>query len=290
MPGDLDIALRIRADLQNAVRQLDKLQSELKQTGRGGRTAARGAREAAAGLDRVEASSTRAALGMSRVRAAATGAGFLLLARQAVRAVDGVKDVGIAFEALDRRAQFAVGSIAAGVQEIAFVRAEADRLGISFRAAGEGYTSLAAAARGTNIEGATTREIFTAISEAAAVLELSAEQTGGALTAIEQIISKGKVSAEELRQQLGERLPGAFQIAARAMGVTTQELDKMLEQGQLLAEDFLPLFAAEVRRTFSGDVPAAARWRWRRELRAPRQRHRAAEGQHRPLRPAEVPR
>jgi hypothetical protein len=33
-----------------------------------------------------------------------------------------------------------------------------------------------------------------------------------ALTATAQVFSKGKVSAEELRQQIGERLPGAFTL------------------------------------------------------------------------------
>jgi len=66
-------------------------------------------------------------------------------------------------------------------------------------------------------------------------------------------MSKGQVMAEELRGQLGERLPGAFQVAARAMGVTTAELGKMLESGQVVATDFLPKFAAELRKT-GGDA------------------------------------
>ena len=76
---------------------------------------------------------------------------------------------------------------------------------------------------------------------------LSADDTRGALRALEQIVSKGTVSAEELRGQLGERLPGAFQIASRAMGVTTQELGEMLQRGEVLVEDLLPKLAKELR-------------------------------------------
>jgi hypothetical protein len=72
------------------------------------------------------------------------------------------------------------------------------------------------------------------------------------------MISKGNVQAEELRQQLGERLPGAFQYAARAMGVTTQELNDMLENGEVLADDLLPKLADELDRTFGPNVAAAA--------------------------------
>ena len=56
-------------------------------------------------------------------------------------------------------------------------------------------------------------------------------------------MSKGTVQAEELRGQLGERLPGAFNLAAQAMGVTTQELNKMLDNGEVLAIDLLPKLA-----------------------------------------------
>ncbi|MFA9204910.1 MAG: tape measure protein, partial [Bacteroidia bacterium] len=113
-------------------------------------------------------------------------------------------------------------------REIAYLRSEAERLGTPFTKAAQAYGQLAAASKETALEGQATRDIFKAISEASTVLHLSASDTEGALRAVGQMMSKGKVSAEELRGQLGERLPGAFQIAARAMGVTTVELDKML--------------------------------------------------------------
>lgn len=59
-----------------------------------------------------------------------------------------------------------------------------------------------------------------------------------ALTATSQVFSKGKVSAEELRQQIGERLPGAFTLFAESLGKTPQQLDKALELGQVSLQDF----------------------------------------------------
>ncbi len=103
-------------------------------------------------------------------------------------------------------------------REIAYLRSEAERLGTPFTKATAAYGQLAAASKETALEGQGTRDIFKAISEASTVLHLSACDTEGALRAVGQMMSKGKVSAEELRGQLGERLPGAFQIAARAMG------------------------------------------------------------------------
>jgi tape measure domain-containing protein len=159
---------------------------------------------------------------------------------------------------VERGLKLATGSAKGAAAAMEFIGRNVDRLGLNLQAAEDGFVGLAAAARGTALEGRQTREIFLGVSEAAAAMGLSAEQTQGAFTAIEQIISKGKVSAEELRGQLGERLPGAFQVAARAAGVTTEELDKLLSQGKLLAEDFLPLLARQLRDEFGGAAEEAA--------------------------------
>ena len=89
---------------------------------------------------------------------------------------------------------------------------------------------------------------------ASTALGLSSDQTKGALNALAQMISKGTVQAEELRGQLGERLYGAFQAAARAMGVSTQQLGKMLEKGEVLAVDFLPRLAVEIKKTYGEEA------------------------------------
>ena len=46
-----------------------------------------------------------------------------------------------------------------------------------------------------------------------------------------QVFSKGKVSAEELSGQLGERLPGAVTLFAKANKMTLPELQKNLKAG-----------------------------------------------------------
>jgi lambda family phage tail tape measure protein len=124
--------------------------------------------------------------------------------------------------------------------EIQFLRDAADKYGLSFNEISISYARFAAATKGTTIEGEETRKTFLAISKASAVLGLSADESRRALVALQQMVSKGTVSAEELRGQLGEALPGAFQIAARAMGMTTQALGKMLEQGELVSDVLIP--------------------------------------------------
>ena len=70
-----------------------------------------------------------------------------------------------------------------------------------------------------------------------------------AMRATSQVFSKGKVSAEELRKQLGERLPGAFTLFAASMDKTPAELDKALEQGKVTLDDFMK-FAAKLFETY----------------------------------------
>ena len=133
-------------------------------------------------------------------------------------------------QALEASFKAITGSTAAAQKELAFVRETANRTGTDFLVAAQSFKGLEAAARGTSLEGEKTHAIFTAITEASRVMGLGANETQRALLALEQMLSKGKVSAEELRRQLGNALPGAFQIAARAMGQTTEQFDQMLRQ------------------------------------------------------------
>lgn len=151
------------------------------------------------------------------------------------------------------------GSMTAAGDEFQFLRDVSADLGQNFYDLASEYKSLLAASRGTALEGKATRDVFIGITKAAASLGLTSDQTAGALNAIQQMMSKGKVQAEELRGQLGERLPGAFNLAAEAMGVTTAELDKMLKDGKVLAADLLPRLATVLGKRYTGEVDAATR-------------------------------
>ncbi|MCC5640349.1 tape measure protein [Nostoc sp. CHAB 5844] len=173
---------------------------------------------------------------------------------------DLVKDATQAYIELDRlktALNFASGGSAGGAQNLAFVRKTVEDLKVPLKASTEGFVQLGAAAKGSALEGKETRELFTGISQASTVLSLSADDTKGAILALSQMISKGKVSAEELRQQLGERLPGAMGIAARALGVTETEFQRLLDSGQILSQDFLPKFAKQLQSEF-GDAAKEA--------------------------------
>jgi tape measure domain-containing protein len=100
------------------------------------------------------------------------------------------------------------------------------------------YTKLKASVVGAGLGTKETTAVFRGIASAVVATGGSAEDLNAALRATSQVFSKGKVSAEELRQQIGERLPGAFTIFAQSLGKTPQELDKALEDGKVTLADF----------------------------------------------------
>ena len=114
----------------------------------------------------------------------------------------------------------------------------------------ERYTKFRAAAKQANLSAEETQKIFGTMTKAAGVLGLRTDELKGVFLALEQMISKGKITTEELRRQLGERLPGAMDIMANAVGVTTAELDEMLKKGEVITKDVLPAFAEEVEKAF----------------------------------------
>ncbi len=160
-------------------------------------------------------------------------------------------------EGLNQSIIFASGGTDQGARNIAFLKRQSEDLGLNYIAAAQGYKTMAASLQGTKIEGS-LNDIFTAVSEGSTVLGMTQDQVQGTYIALGQMASKGKVMAEELRGQLAERIPGAFNIAARAMGMTTIELNKALEDGKVYSDVFLPRFAAEMHKTFGSAVPQAS--------------------------------
>lgn len=180
--------------------------------------------------------------------------GLITLKNHVVAATGALVDAQVQVDRLRNGFKFGAGSAEGGARELAFVREEAKRLGLEINGTANQYMKMVAASRGNSLAGAQTREVFKSIAEATVVMGMGADQSERSFMAVTQMMSKGKVMAEELRGQLGEHLPGAFSIAARAMGVTEVELNKMLETGQVFSADFLPKFAAQLRKELAGSV------------------------------------
>lgn len=230
----------LRAALREAAREMGRMADSVKDASR---TINNETREMDNGFRRIPSSIGDVTQSLSSLRNVVAGGvlvGF---------AVDVFK-TNMAMESLQSTLKYTTGSTQAADKEFAYIRETAKALGLELETAARAYIKLSASAQGTSLAGEETRKLFEALAGASVVMGLSAFELEGALLAVSQMMSKGKVNAEELRGQLGERLPGAFNIAADAMGVTTAELDKMLKTGEVLAEDFLPKLRAELERRF----------------------------------------
>jgi len=100
------------------------------------------------------------------------------------------------------------------------------------------FTRLSASVIGAGGNVADAEKAFKGITAGILGTGGSLENLDAALLATAQVFSKGKVSAEELRGQIGERLPGAFTLFAESIKMTPQELDKALQEGKITLTDF----------------------------------------------------
>ena len=108
------------------------------------------------------------------------------------------------------------------------------------------YAQFTAAADGCGMSLENQRVLYEALVRAAATFHMSEDKTRDMMVAVTQMMSKGKVTAEELRRQLGNHLPGAFNLMAKAAGVSTGKLEDMMKEGDAIATELLPKFAVEL--------------------------------------------
>lgn len=256
----VDIRAQI-ADVNRAVASLRANGAAAEEIGRASRLAKAKVAELNAELSGTSTAAATAGASMaSAAHRMAAIAAAALAAQQAISLLRNSVATGIEFESLKTQFQFASGGdVAKAAEEMGFASSLANKLGLELVGTSKAYAKLQSAAAGTSLAGEKTRTVFQAVASAGAVMGLTAEEQSGALLAISQMMSKGTVSAEELRGQLGERLPGAFRIAAEAMGVTQAELGKLLEEGALTAEQFIPRFAEALQKSVEESLPAAER-------------------------------
>lgn len=200
---------------------------------------------------RVNPAISAVTIGLGALMDVAKSAGGVLLDM-------GVASVKAAME-LDKlnSVLLAVTGSQAGVERnTRFLIKVTDELALPLATAVKEYGKFYAAAKGTLTE-AETQRVFTNMSVAIRVMNLAGSDATGVFKALTDMLSKGKISMEELRRQLGNRMPGAFQTAADSMGLTTKQLDKMVSTGQLTVDKFLVPFSEALASKFKPGLEAA---------------------------------
>lgn len=121
-------------------------------------------------------------------------------------------------------------STAKSAEAFQFVARVARAYGVELESISKSYAKFRAAVS-TALPTAAADKLFLSISAVSSVLHLTPQSVDRIFTAFTQMASKGQVMSEELKQQLGEHLPGAVALAAQAMGVTVKQLTKMMKDG-----------------------------------------------------------
>ena len=103
----------------------------------------------------------------------------------------------------------------------------------------KGITRLAAAVIGAGGNIGDAEVVFRNITSAIKATGGGAQDVDSAITAMVQTFSKGKVSAEELSGQLGERLPGAVTKFAEANDMTLPQLQKAFKAGTVGLDELM---------------------------------------------------
>lgn len=164
------------------------------------------------------------------------------------------------------------GSVSNATEEYRFLLDISNKLGVSVESSISQYHRLAAALKNVDTTGELTRHIFSGISQAAVVLHSRGRDVTLIFEAVQQMASKGKLSLEELQRQLGNTLPGAMGIAARAMmqseqfikaGVKNaaeaeQFLRKGIEKGTINVYEFLLRLSNQLKKEYGAGVEYAA--------------------------------
>ncbi|HHX0808651.1 TPA: tape measure protein [Escherichia coli] len=190
--------------------------------------------------------SENASNGLDVLATSAIKAGTAIYSFQtALEAYRRIMEVGLKKEASQRAAQFVLGDEGAK-RATEFVKNLANNTGVDQIETLSSFAKFSAGAGDMNAD--QKESLFSNVIGTSRLMGLSTDEINGILKAFEQMASKGKIQAEELRGQLGDRMAGAFQLFARSLGMTTEELDKAMKDGKVLSKDVLPKVSAEMGR------------------------------------------
>jgi len=169
-----------------------------------------------------------------------------------------IVDVTRKTELMQNRLAFTFGSLVEAQMAFDRLYRVAQKLGLEFAPLIEGFSKFSIAAKFAGFSARQSEEMFVKVSAGLRAAGASSLQTQRAFLALEQMLSKGVVAAEELRRQLGEALPGAVALMAKAYNklhpgqeVTIRQFMKLQEEGKIISAEVLPEFANTIEETLA---------------------------------------
>lgn len=174
-------------------------------------------------------------------------AGRILLGYFSIQTLKGIVDTGSRLQLVQK----SIEGLTKSTQDWKYVQDQAFRTGTDIEVVAKGYRNFFSSANMAGFGKGQIQGMYGDVLLATRAIGASTQQTEGALLALEQMISKGRVSMEELRRQLGNAIPGAFEIGAKAMNMTTAEFNDFVKTGKLASTVFVPLFIKALKETYA---------------------------------------
>lgn len=144
------------------------------------------------------------------------------------------------------------GGILEAKDDLATLLDKSNELGVSFENAAGPFAKFASAA--TGFSKSQVFDIFDSFATSLSAVRANGNEVNGVFLALQQIVSKGKLSMEELRLQLAERIPGAMKLAAQAADMNMLQFEKAVQTGAINMNQWLLKFSDLLKETFG---PAA---------------------------------
>ena len=137
-------------------------------------------------------------------------------------------------------------------EQFHFVSDTAQRFGKNILDVSKPYQKFAASAEYVGMSDQNVKAIYESTMKAVSKTGGDEQSVASTMLAFEQMLSKGVVTSEEFRRQFANHIPGAMKMGADALGVTTEQFKKMLQEGMIKTMDFLPKLSLEMNKFGEG--------------------------------------
>jgi tape measure domain-containing protein len=244
--GNIELALKVKADLQQAIANMKKLESTVTTNTREFKSLNNTATLAATAVDTIGAAGNKAEAGLSKTRKGVESISTQLSRLQQIAgSLAGitigaglVKQIGGAadkYNSLAARIRLVSASNDEAAQTFNSVIKMANNAGQQIDATAELYTRMARSLKGAGAAQSDLLLVTDTINKAAVVSGATAQESSAAIIQLSQGLAAGALRGEEFNS-VAEQMPRIMEMLQKSLGVTRGELRKMAEEGKLTTE------------------------------------------------------
>lgn len=181
-------------------------------------------------------------------------AGRLFVTYFGIRSLKSIFDTASRIQLVQKSIQ----GLTKDTQDWDYIQRQAFEKGVDLEVVAKGYRNFYSSAKMAGFDKGGIQQMYSDMLLSTRAIGASTQQTEGALLALEQMLSKGRVSMEELRRQMGNAIPGAFEIGARAMNMTTAEFNNFVQKVGIASSEFVPKFIKQLKEEYAGGFQGIA--------------------------------